>query len=475
MTNSMTQPAARGLKTESLWRWHSAVGWIAGLAACLWVISGLLHVVMTWTTPRAAAMAAPEATFEGAMIPDIQKLLQRTDGATVSAARLAMLDGTPHLYLRPSNNPEAQLVRLSDGKAKADGDRQLAIALARHYAGDLTSPIKATRLVTAFDSDYPPIYRLLPVWRVDFDRADGLAAYVDTSTGRLGSLTTPQKEFLLWAFRTIHTFGFADGVEVARVALIAGLLITIMGGTAAGVGLLLRIKLNAKAPPLRRWHHRVGLIAWIPAAMFAGSALFHLVVQSQFVTPDPVAAPQRTFTVAALSPTALAQEGAIRDARLVASADGLTLWRLTFAEGVAYTDARSGLPTVLQDHEVAAAIAGVDPTTLTEQPRLLTRFTDDYGFANKRLPVWQFPVGNDLLFVDTIEGIVAARHRPIDALEGRVFSWLHKWDFLTEPVGRIGRDLVMVLSAVILATSAILGLRLKLRRRRRPLQPSMQP
>lgn len=467
MTATIRQSGAGRLKTATLWRWHSALGWIAGLAACLWVATGLMHTLMTWTTPRAAAMTPPAASFDGAQVPDLSRLFASVGAPDVSAASFIILDGKPHLYARPGGSAQAQVISLDTGKLVPDGDRARAIALARHYTGDAQSAVASARLVTAFDSAYPSVYRLLPVWRIELDRADGLAAYVDPSTGRLASLTTPQKTFLLWAFRTFHTFSFADEAEAARLALIAGLLLAILGGTAAGVGLLLRVKHSPKAPPLRRWHHRIGLIAWLPAALFAGSALLHLGVQSRFVTPEPVAAPTLSFKVDQLAAGALAGESAFTDARLVASAEGLTLWRLTLGESVVYIDALSGLATVLEDAQVAAGIAGVDAAALTEAPQRLTRFTDAYGFANKRLPVWQFTVADDLLFVDTLEGVIAARHRPIDALDAKVFAWAHKWEFLTEPVGRLVRDLVMVSAALTLAASALLGLWLKGRTRKK--------
>ena len=54
------------------------------------------------------------------------------------------------------------------------------------------------------DDDYLSINRLLPVYRVDFLRDDGLRAYVETSPPRLAALVDDTKATLGWLFRVIH-------------------------------------------------------------------------------------------------------------------------------------------------------------------------------------------------------------------------------------------------------------------------------
>ena len=43
-----------------LTRWHRRLSLLAGVALLLWAASGLLHPLMSWTNPRAAAFAPPK-------------------------------------------------------------------------------------------------------------------------------------------------------------------------------------------------------------------------------------------------------------------------------------------------------------------------------------------------------------------------------------------------------------------------------
>ena len=65
----------------------------------------------------------------------------------------------------------------TDGVILKDGDRQYATYLARYFTQDSTSNIKKIDLQTTFDGQYQPINHLLPVWKVSFDRPDGMDVY----------------------------------------------------------------------------------------------------------------------------------------------------------------------------------------------------------------------------------------------------------------------------------------------------------
>ena len=44
--------------------WHKWLGWVGGLALLIFAISGILHPVMTWTGPKAAAFYPPRAVMK---------------------------------------------------------------------------------------------------------------------------------------------------------------------------------------------------------------------------------------------------------------------------------------------------------------------------------------------------------------------------------------------------------------------------
>ena len=138
-----------------------------------------------------------------------------------------------------------------------------------------------------------------------------------------------------------------------------------------------------------------------------------------------------------------------------------------------YLDAATGAPVPTGDRDLARAIAcrftGAPDSAVTGV-ELVTRFSHEYDFRNKRLPVWRVdyadPV-NASLFVDTGAGVLVDRVADAEKPERLVFSFIHKWNFLF-PVGRLGQNVVVgVFGLALIGFMAVLGLRMDLVRRLR--------
>jgi hypothetical protein len=122
-----------------------------------------------------------------------------------------------------------------------------------------------------------------------------------------------------------------------------------------------------------------------------------------------------------------------------------------------------GADATHNDADRARALAGAP---FDAPASLITRFGDDYGFINKRLPVWRVETPRGSVFADVREGLIAARARAtwLTSFESWTFDTLHKWAFLN-PLGRRNRDYAtMIVTAIIIVTST-LGLALAWRRR----------
>jgi len=138
-----------------------------------------------------------------------------------------------------------------------------------------------------------------------------------------------------------------------------------------------------------------------------------------------------------------------------------------------YLDAASGDVVTSGDKEIALAIArrftGAPDSAVTAA-NLVTRFSHEYDFRNKRLPVWRIDYGapvNASLFVDTGAGVLVDRVEDWEKPERLVFSFIHKWNFLF-PIGRLGLNVVVgVFAIALIGFSAVLGLRMDLVRRLR--------
>ena len=99
-------------------------------------------------------------------------------------------------------------------------------------------------------------------------------------------------------------------------------------------------------------------------------------------------------------------------------------------------DAATGAPVPTGDKDLARAIAGRftgAPESAITGMELVTRFSHEYDFRNKRLPVWRVdyaaPVAASV-FVDTGAGVLVDKVADAEKPERLMFSFVHKWNFL---------------------------------------------
>jgi hypothetical protein len=138
-----------------------------------------------------------------------------------------------------------------------------------------------------------------------------------------------------------------------------------------------------------------------------------------------------------------------------------------------YLDAATGNVVSSGDKDLARAIArrftGAPDSAVTGV-ELVTRFSHEYDFRNKRLPVWRVDYGapiNASLFVDTGTGVLVDRVADGEKPERLVFSFIHKWNFLF-PVGRLAQNVIVgVFAIALIGFMAVLGLRMDVIRRLR--------
>ncbi|MCM8542428.1 MAG: hypothetical protein NE328_19310 [Lentisphaeraceae bacterium] len=91
-------------------------------------------------------------------------------------------------------------------------------------------------------------------------------------------------------------------------------------------------------------------------------------------------------------------------------------------------------------------------------------FTHEYGFVNKRLPVWKvtFKGSDDAYYLETSSTKLAAKVTGIKRVEGLSFAYLHKAHFL-DFLGKDMRDIVLMLFCVLIGFTAVSGNVIKLK------------
>lgn len=486
-------------------RWHRLLGAAACAAVLLWSLSGAMHPLMSRYQPRPANFTAPLLTPLPAGAPALSAILASARIPRVTHARLVQLDGRPHWQVEVPGTPRLRYFNASDGGPLPDGEARHARFLARHFLGDESAGIAAVTRVADFGGEYAWVNRLLPVYRVDFARPDGMRVYVEPRSAQLATLIDDRKALFNNVFVLFHTWRIPGLPEPLRLALAALCLFAVTATPVLGVGVwLLRRGLPARGG-LRRVHRVLGLTVALAVVASGLSGAWHLAkgaldrdagrqLPLRF-TPVMAAAALDTaslpaWTAPLLSLRLVDVEGRVH-ARLLATAAASPANAVAphAAHGghgghgaappgpVARYLALDGEPAgTLSDADYARGLASAlvplceqakpaDRACAHAAPReagLVEGFGGEYGFVNKLLPVWRFEAGDTRLYVHAETGALAARVTPADSAEGWTFATLHKWQAL-EFIGRWPRDVLQMAWALMSALTALLGLRLLLR------------
>lgn len=431
--------------------WHRTGPQIAAAVAVIWGVSGLLHPVMNWTAPRAALQAPPVfiVETEGAYAPSVIP----GPASGVRQVRLAPSPLGAYWNVLPAGAGARMALEARSGQDASAAMDAHAIGLARHYASLLETPVISARQITGFSMDYPPVNRLLPVTEVVFDTPDRLTIYVDTGSDRLAAVSNTPRRLMLRTFQTLHTLAPLKRIEPVRLVMLSILTLAFMSTVIAGLSMLPA----ARGRKMRRWHRWVGAALALPALAFPASGLFHAWTGSSLFEEAPAQAER--FDIAALTAVPAGQFSHLA----ATQAGGALLWRGTSGMAARYWNA-DGEALGTDDTWRARAVAGAGELAETT---LQTRFDADYGFVNKRLPVWRVEVEDGSVFVDPVDALIAGRPGgPVREAERWSFNQLHKWHF-ANLLGRDVRDALMMLAAAAIIALAITGLSLRRRRKRR--------
>ena len=493
-----------------LYCWHRRIGLAVFVAIIAWAVSGLSHPIMSRLNPRPVAMHPPASTAFIASLLPLATTLSAQGINDFQQAQLLNIDDTS--YYRIEHDDNTTYINARSGQRAVLNDEAYAQKLARHYLGDDTNKIASVELITAFNEDYLFINRFLPVYKVTFERADNMRAYVEISTGRLATLVDDRKALVGWIFRQLHSWVFIDNPWLRTIAmsgvLLAGMALSLAGLWMAWCGRSkIRIGNDFSKPGSSRqgsasvWHRRLGIGFGLLMLTFSFSGLYHL-LQKPVIAPPALLAPLPSFHAQGLTldwQAAANASGAeyFRRGSLV-KVDGQPYLRLALAAadkgmtekskvqehhsskpgsqggGLIYINAQSSLPCVNCERQhalnLAAHYAGslnLSPSAghINKQAEKITRFSSDYGFINKRMPVYAVGINEDpaaegnsqmTLFVETATGALAGHSSPSSKWEGWSFSYLHKWHFF-DPFSKDLRDILLIVSTLIIALLCLLG------------------
>lgn len=487
-----------------LYALHRVLAWLVSIPVLCWTVSGVSHPVMTWLSPHPAHQVYEPVLDPAKLLASPQEALAKAAIPRIHGLDVAAFEGKHfHRVLTCCN--ERAYFDAADGGLVEKQDEKYAVFLARHFANDSTSPVKSISVVDEFDGEYVRVFQLLPVYRVEFDRPDGMRVYVDTSTSRLGAMVDARRGFLLTFFQQFHNFELLGLPESIRILIVGALSAFVFGVAASGVllyGVSFR-RFRAQSGPAvgqaaqRRRHRTLGLAASAAMFLFSASGFYH-VVSKWNAEPRAAAAlpPQLKLEASSLpladvmskafstsGPVAGKEKGdekEIVSLRLVSLEQG-PHWRIGWQEKknpvrtvnenpAVYIHAGTG--ALLADGEKEHAIqlaARVSDTSRgqVKNTERLTKFFREYAAIYKRLPVTKVQLSGEKqprVYVDTAADQIAVRLDDGGKWERLSFLFLHKWHFL-DALGHATRDGIMVAVNVFTALAAVFGMTLLVRRR----------
>ncbi|MDG2264855.1 MAG: PepSY domain-containing protein [Candidatus Marinamargulisbacteria bacterium] len=473
----MRQP----LKLISL-RWHRWLGWTGGIALLVFALSGITHPIMTWTSPRPVTYRAPTAPISGSAVTQMAHHLNQ-QGVT-KARRVKLVPTQAGLAIQITHDPlqPRTYIDMATGhQLPPTTDADYAVWLARHYTGLANAPVTDRSIQTHFDSAYPWVNRLLPVYRITLDHTPKTTVFIDTELGALASITTPWKTRLQGLFRALHTWQWLDRFNHTRLLLMSGLLLSLIGLSLSGIGLIVFIR-RPHTSRRRRIHRSLSILIWIPLLMFSSSGFYHLLHHGLFPSiPEPIVADWMAIPPVPAGPMHT-PKSLLTSVTLVQGPGNTLLYRLD-RPSPSRPNAHpfDGQPTHQPAWYINAHQGNHEPSitdsTLVEfyanrymnhapilDTQRLTRFSALYDFRNKRLPVFQLTYADRHIFIDPKTGTLVEQLYQTDRYERLSFSTLHKWNFLTPWTGRSIRDTLMISFLLISIFSAGIGFWLLLKR-----------
>jgi hypothetical protein len=319
------------------------------------------------------------------------------------------------------------------------------------------------------------------------------------------TLSNDTRESFTLLFRWLHTASFLGETSWWRVAVLSVLLVVIFISGVSGFYFYLRFRSNAErrlkgsgSRAWRRWHRRIGIVVSLTAVTWSFSGTYHLwhgwlsgndvkpfserkegfslpeleLIEGHAMTDTPIS--RLSFvrvdgkvmcliTRASVKPYAgnrarVAELASASDEhkhhhdqqKKIAAFDSTEVWDIKL--GQRWSEGIQGVAKKL-----ALSYSG-NAASQVKSVEWITKFGGEYGFLNKRLPVYRVAfegAGHPRYYVEPATGVLATKVDDADELEGKSFSYLHKWHFFD--MDKDIRDILSGLWALMNAAVAVLG------------------
>lgn len=454
-----------------VYRWHQKVGIWIGLGIIFWGLSGLVHPILSAINPKPVRFGPPNTAMSLAQV-DTNALNACVNAFQGRPMRIIGIEKKPVLL---GQYPKGfQYCNLKTGIIDSQLEIRYLQSLVSHYLGKNDLDIQSLSFQEQFDEDYLFINRLLPVSVVTLERADNMTVYLDPSTGKLAALVNDTKRLTSSFFRFAHNWLFI-GNDTLRQVLMS--LFLLAGFSVSAMGLIVYFKKpqRIEGDRTQRWHRQLGLPFAIIVMAFTFSGTYHLWQKNFRELPQTIKNPPSIVSAEAMNialqallksdsnvirVSTLGQQGNFAFRALVFE-QSLEEAKRSKRSSVLYWSTKQQEWLAQQDELFAKQLLASQtqlPIEALSGGELITRFGGEYGFIQKRLPVWKFVHGETgrSFYMDTDAQVLNASFDWSDRLEGWSFAYLHKWSFL-DFLGGTVTDIIVSMAALFIVFCLILG------------------
>ena len=525
---------------KNIYKWHRTVSIIIAIPVILWAISGFMHPIMTNIRPKVATQWLMPSVIDSSKINiPLQTALQQNKIDSFSNFRIVHIDTNWFYQVQPTAKKEPFYISTSTGKILHNGDWLFAQYLAKlflegqkkdsthndkntstvsktsttHDCCDAAtecvlnaksgSKVKDVAYVTEFSKEYNSINRLLPVYKVSFEREDGIRVFVETTQDRFGTAIDDKRYAFTVFFEFFHQMGWLNFLGKGR--LVVEIFLTFLTFLTVLMGLYIFFTTKSKKVKgnelvkARRNHRFTSIIIALFTLMFSISGGYHALSKftedrrDQFFVHNQFSAAQLNFNFHKLQNSL---RKPITNISII-QIDTTAYWQITTKNGFvkkAKTEVSKGkdlmkdmsVPppsvyyikvndtSILKDGEKKYAnfLAGQFSKHTEAEIKstdVITKLEGEYNFTDKRLPVWKvsYPNNhNERYYVETSTGKLSKRVDDTEIYEGLSFNFLHKHHFM-DFAGKGWRDFSTMFWVAAQIAMVVVGLILYFKSRKK--------
>jgi hypothetical protein len=523
---------------KNIYKWHRIISIVIAIPVVLWAASGFMHPIMSSFRPKVATQFLSAKAIDSSYKKiTLEKALSINKIDSFKNVRLIHIDTNWFYQVQLIGKDELVYLSVKNGKLLKKGDWIYAQYLARYFLEgeakdsskqDATAnvpivetpvadccdaatvcvlkPKKGTKVkdvhkLTSFDDEYKNINRVLPVYKVEFKREDGIRVYVETSQDRFAFAVDNKRAIFSRIFVIIHTWEWLSFLGVGRIyieLLLVGLafITSIMG---LYIFFTTKSK-NVKGNELiaaRRKHRYTSASISLFTLMFSFSGFYQATTKFEKDTRDQFfdkAVYQTTHTHLNIDSVRLFVKKPITNISFV-TMDSIQYYQVSTKKDFMFKGGDKKPKDLMKEmkvpkpqisyintsnfellkdgdqkyaHYLANTFSGNSEKEVIADS-LIVKFEGEYGFVNKRLPVWKVAYAknlNERYYVETTSGKLSVSVNDHDYNAAMIFNFLHKHHFM-DFAGKQWRDFSTMFWAMAQIMLVVVGFMLYFKSRKK--------